>query len=126
MINLKDYNKTKEIKNYIQKLFEVRQVSHNAHLKTKSYSEHVALNDFYDSLLQEADDFIETFQGQYGLVGDLELSVSKTDNITEYLEEFCSLTKSARESLKESHLQNMLDEILSLTYKTIYKLKYLK
>jgi hypothetical protein len=28
--------------------------------------------------------------------------------------------------MKDSHLQNIVDEILSLTYKTIYKLKYLK
>lgn len=125
MLNLKEYNKNKDIKKYIQKMFEVRQSSHNAHLKTKSYSQHVALNEFYDGLLALIDDFIETFQGQYGLVGDLEISVKSVEDIVEYLDEFCSSTRSARESLKETHLQNMLDEVLSLTYKTIYKLKYL-
>lgn len=126
MLNLKDYNKNKEIKTCIQKLFECRQVSHNVHLKTKSYSEHNALNAFYDGLLILVDDFVETFQGQYGLVGDIEFSVKTVDNIIEYLDDFASLTKSTRESIKESHLQNILDEILSLTYKTIYKLKFLK
>lgn len=125
MLNLKDYNKNKEIKNYVQKIFEARQVAHNVHLKTKSYSEHVALNAFYDGLLLLADDFTETFQGQYGLIGDLEVSVKSVDNVIGYLEDFTSSTKSARESIKETHLQNILDEILSLTYKTIYKLKFL-
>lgn len=125
MLNLKEYNKNKDIKKYVQKMFEARQVAHNIHLKTKSYSQHVALNAFYDGLLALIDEFTETFQGQYGLIGELEISVKHVENIVEYLEEFCSLTKSARESLKETHLQNMLDEVLSLTYKTIYKLKYL-
>jgi len=125
MLNLKEYNKNKDIKKYIQKMFEARHVAHNVHLKTKSYSQHVALNSFYENLLEMIDDFVETYQGQYGIVSDIDFSTQPVENIVEYLEEFCSLTKSARESLKESHLQNMLDEILSLAYKTIYKLKYL-
>lgn len=125
MINLKEYNKSKDVKKYIQKMFEARHVAHNAHLKTKSYSQHKALNSFYEDLLEMTDDFIETYQGQYGIIGDIENTTELAENIIEYLDNFCSLTKSARESLKDSHLQNMLDEILSLTYKTIYKLKYL-
>jgi hypothetical protein len=31
-----------------------------------------------------------------------------------------------RDSLKDPHLQNIMDEIIALTYRTIYKLKNLK
>jgi hypothetical protein len=31
-----------------------------------------------------------------------------------------------RDALKDPHLQNVIDEVVALTYKTIYKLKFLK
>lgn len=140
MINIKEFmnketnkfeskNNKIEIKGpnkFIEKMFEARQVAHNSHLKTKSYSEHKALDGFYNGILELADNFIETYQGQYGLIGDIKLNVDGVENIVVYLENFCNIAKSARDDIKESHLQNIVDEILALTYKTIYKLKYLK
>lgn len=140
MINIKEFmnketnkfesknnkQESKSPNNFIEKMFEVRQVAHNSHLKTKSYSEHKALDSFYNGILELADNFIETYQGQYGLVGDIKFSVDGVENIVNYLESFCSISKNARDNIKDSHLQNIIDEILSLTYKTIYKLKYLK
>ncbi len=107
-------------------MFEARQVAHNLHLKSKSFSEHKALNSFYDDLLGFTDDFVETYQGQYGLLGDFELNVEAVSNATEYLEDCAKLFAVGRDSLKDSHLQNIMDEVIALTYKTIYKLKFLK
>jgi hypothetical protein len=127
MISLQDYNKSKDVKSLVNKLFEVRQVSHNAHLQTKSYSAHKALNSFYDDLLDLTDEFIETYQGQYGILSGYEkIDVSPVTDIESYLDGAVKIFMAARENLKDSHLQNIMDEIVSLTYRTLYKLKNLK
>lgn len=125
MLNIKEF-KNKEINKFVEKMFEARQVSHNYHLKTKSYSEHKALENFYNDLLNHIDNFVETYQGQYGLLTNLKMVANDCDDMVSYLEDFCGKVKVFRETLKENHLQNILDEIVSLTYKTIYKLKFLK
>lgn len=118
--------KTITVNQYYALLFEARNYSHNFHLKTKSYSEHVALNEFYSELIDIADEFIETYQGQYGLIEIDDSKKIQQENSIKYLMEFVEKTIKFNESLKDSHLKNIIDEITSLTYKTLYKLKYLK
>lgn len=129
MKSINEFKAGNKIKGFVGKLFEARQVAHSAHLQTKSYSEHKALGHFYEGLLDLADSFIETYQGQYGIVtGYDSLSVKVPDSIEKYLEDFAGEVKSARKNLDEddTHLQNMLDEVLGLIYSTLYKVKYLK
>jgi hypothetical protein len=127
MISLQDYNKSKDVKSLVNKFFEVRQVSHNVHLQTKSYSTHKALNSYYDDLLDLVDEFIETYQGQYGILSGYEkIDVSQVSDIEGYLENSVKIFSAARENIKDAHLQNILDEIVALTYRTLYKLKNLK
>jgi hypothetical protein len=37
-----------------------------------------------------------------------------------------NLVKEGRETIESTHLQNILDEIITLVTKTMYKLKFLK
>jgi hypothetical protein len=130
MISLENYRNSKEIKGLVQKLFESRQVAHNVHLQTKSYAMHKALNGFYDDIVGFADSLIETYQGQYGLISDYKMEVPniKPDGIIDYLEEAAEIFKLGHNSFdeKDTHLHNILDEIVGLTYQTLYKLKFLK
>lgn len=130
MISLENYRNSKEIKGLIQKLFESRQVAHNVHLQTKSYAMHKALNGFYDDIVGFADSLIETYQGQYGLISDYKMDVPniKPEGIVDYLEEAAEIFKLGHNSFneKDTHLHNILDEIVGLTYQTLYKLKFLK
>lgn len=126
MLTLQEYRSSKDAKGLMLKMFEARHVAHVLHLKSKSYSEHEALGSFYDGLLGFLDEFVETYQGQYGLVGDLPLEVGSFPEAVSYLEDCAKFFVVGRDALKDSHLQNMMDEVLSLTYKTIYKLKFLK
>ena len=130
MISLENYRNSKEIKGLVGKLFESRQVAHNVHLQTKSYAMHKALNSFYDDIVDLADSIIETYQGQYGLISDYKIDVPsvKPDGIIEYLEEAAEIFKLGHNSFddKDTHLHNILDEIVGLTYQTLYKLKFLK
>jgi hypothetical protein len=129
VMSLKDYKEAKSVKKLVEKMFEVRQTSHNVHLQTKSYSAHKALNSYYDKILDLADNFVEVYQGQNGILTGYEnIQVSIVDDIVVYLEDGVKIFMLGRDSLKESdsHLKNILDEIVALTYSTIYKLKYLK
>jgi hypothetical protein len=128
MLSLQEYNKSKNVKDMVEKMFEARQVAHNCHLKSKSHSEHVALNEFYDELLSKIDEFVETYQGQYGLLSDYEIQTSAVNDVVSYLEDCAKIFSIGRDAMKgsDSHLKNILDEAVGITYRTVYKLKFLK
>jgi hypothetical protein len=46
------------------KILHSRNQSHIFHLQTKSYSEHKALNDYYDNIVDLYDGLIESYQGK--------------------------------------------------------------
>ena len=48
---------------FIAKLFLTRELAHRYHLSTKSYSQHKALQNFYEDLLDLIDDLAEMTQG---------------------------------------------------------------
>lgn len=126
MLSLQEYKQSKGVQGLVQKMFEARQIAHNLHLKSKSFAEHEALGSFYTGLLDLVDEFVEVYQGQYGLLNDCEFKIDSVPNVIEYVEDCAKLFIVGRESLKDSHLQNIIDEVLSLTYRTVYKLKFLK
>ena len=69
-------------------LFLARDVAHSVHLNTRSYAKHKALQKFYESVGDLADDFAEAYQGRYGLIGPISLlSAKKTANIIEFMED---------------------------------------
>jgi hypothetical protein len=121
---------------FFSKLFESREMAHVYHLSVKgdmgSYAAHVALGAYYEGILEFIDDLIEVYQGQYGLVENFEIidtSSTKSQEPIEYFEELVSFVKSTRNtslSPEDTHLQNIIDEVIALIYKTLYKLKYNK
>jgi DNA-binding ferritin-like protein len=113
---------------FIGRLFEARDVAHLEHLRVKgpgSFAAHKALNKFYDSLLDLIDGFVESYQGKYGIV-NIEIKSVKPLDFMEYIQELAKYIESSRDVFKEDYLKNQIDELTSLTYSTIYKLKFLK
>jgi len=114
---------------FIGLLFLARDVAHSVHLNTRSYAKHVALNGFYDGVVDLADKFAEAYQGKYGLIGPIALmSAKKTNNIVEFLEgQVDELTEMRYKVVDKdcTPLQNIIDEIMGLYYSTLYKLKFL-
>ena len=47
------------IEELIDKTFHIRDASHIAHWKTKSYSEHMALGDYYEDIIEKIDEINE-------------------------------------------------------------------
>jgi hypothetical protein len=114
---------------FVGQLFLARDVTHSVHLNTRSYSKHVALNIFYDRIVGAADDFAEAYQGRYGLIGPITLqSGKKTNNIIEFLEGQLADIEAARYDVvpkTDSALQQLIDNIVEIYLRTLYKLRFL-
>lgn len=100
------------------------------HLKTDKYSSHIALNDFYEDIVELVDALIEEYMGKYGKVTEFKnIMTSEKLGAIKYLEELRELVTAGREELideKDTELHSDIDAILSLISSTLYKLKELK
>jgi hypothetical protein len=110
-------------------LFLARDVTHSVHLNTRSFSKHKALNIFYERIVGAADDFAETYQGRHGLIGPITLhSAKKTSNIIEFLEDSLKQIEEGRYEIcdkTDTALQQLIDNIVEIYLRTLYKLKSL-
>jgi len=114
---------------FVGALFLARDVAHSVHLNTRSFSKHMALNTFYDSIIDHADAFAEAYQGRHGLIGPITLrSAKKTGNIIEFLEDQLKEIEAARYDVCEktdTSIQQLIDNIVELYLTTLYKLRFL-
>ena len=114
---------------FVGLLFLGRDVAHSVHLNTRSFSKHMALNTFYEEIVDLADGFTEAYQGRHGLIGPITLmSSKKTTNIVEFLQEQLAEIENVRYDVvdkSDTALQNLIDEIVALYLSTLYKLRFL-
>ena len=125
-----------ESSKFFSKLLEGREMAQVYHWTVKgdngSHAAHTALNDFYDVVIDHIDDLVEIYQGQYELIEEydvIDTSQTKTKDKIEYFQELNQFIKNTRYSAileEDTHLQNIIDEIVALIYKLLYKLKYNK
>ena len=119
--------KVDKIEEYFGTLQAAMTESWKSHLKTNKYSKHIALNEFYDDVVDLVDDLIEEYQGLHGVVENL-TNVLTTDEMDarDYLESLREMTEDGKKFFEEDELKSDVDAILSLIDKTLYKLKELK
>lgn len=114
---------------FVGTLFLARDVAHSVHLNTRSFAKHMALNEFYDAIVDLADKFAEAYQGRHGMIGPITLmSAKKTGNILEFLQDSLADIEKMRYEVcdkSDSPLQNIIDEIVGQYLSTLYKLKFL-
>jgi hypothetical protein len=117
------------------KLFESREMAHIYHLQVNgdmgSHAKHTTLGDYYEGVLELIDSIIEAFQGQYGIVEEydvIDTSETRSKDTIEYFNELARFIKEERKciNLEDTHLHSIIDDIVVLLYKTLYKLKYTK
>jgi hypothetical protein len=103
---------------------------HIFHLQTKSYSEHKALQGYYEGIDALVDGIIESYQGKYDVVTGYN-SIKTEDykspeQVIKYFKALDSMVEKNRKSVKESYIQNQIDTVQELIYSTLYKLRFLK
>jgi hypothetical protein len=125
-----------EASKFFSKIFEARQMSHVYHLQVNgdmgSFAAHTALNEYYGSLLELLDELIETYTGQYNIIEEYETIDTSTTKSLDKLDYFIDLNEFIKDTRyttlleEDTHLQNIIDEIVGLTYRLIYKLRFNK
>jgi len=110
-------------------------MAHIYHLQVNgeqgSHTTHTALGEYYEGILDLIDTLIETYQGQYGIVDGydvIDTNDTRTKDKIEYFESLAEFVKHGRKaiSVEDTHLQNIIDEVIAFIYRTLYKLKFTK
>lgn len=121
-----------EVAEFVNRLFESREQAHVYHLQSETYAKHIALEEYYEGILDFIDEIVEVYQGQYDLISDYDVikenDIDKSD-VIKYFQELAEFVKKGRfDAFKEEdlHLQAIFDEVIALIYKTLYKLRFLK
>lgn len=121
---------------YFSKIFESREMAHVYHLQLKgsqgSYAQHIALGEYYEGILDILDELVEVYQGQYDVVEGyniIDTQNTQTQDTLEYFTQTVEFLKTQRYTLlsqDDPHYQAIIDEIINLMYRLIYKLRFLK
>lgn len=115
------------VEELVSRLFALRDSAHLAHWATRSYAEHMALGDFYDALDDKIDSIIETYQGCFGLIGDVKPRDYSKKSILKQIADEANWIAQHRDDIAQDNdvLANMIDD-LGATYAVAhYKLKFL-
>jgi hypothetical protein len=118
---------------FIAALFLARDLAHRAHLRTTgpgSFAHHEALGEFYPAVVDLADTLAETYQGCELTLIDIPLLDNEfPGDIEESMRAQLKWIKANRYKAvekDETHLHNIIDEIVALYDRTIFKLHFLQ
>jgi hypothetical protein len=113
----------------ISLLLHSRTQTHIFHLQTKSFAEHNALNNYYDGIVDLIDGLTESYQGKYGILKGYTnykiLDYTNKNQVIVFFENLENKTSTLRNSVKDSYIQNQIDNVIELINSTLYKLKFL-
>ena len=103
---------------------------HIFHLGTKSYSEHKALQGYYEGVDALTDGLVESYQGKYGLLNNYKSyktqSYKNKNQVLKYFTGLLNTIEEKRNCCDDTYIQNQIDTVQELINSTIYKLRFLK
>ena len=103
---------------------------HTLHLQTKSYSEHKALQKYYENIDTLVDGIIESYQGKYDIIEGYKsydlVNYKSTELTIKYLKDLDGKVQKLRGCCKDTYIQNQIDNVNELINSTLYKLRFLK
>lgn len=116
------------IGSFFLKLLNAATNGHILHLQAKSYSEHKALQNYYEGLPDLVDAIIEQYQGAYQIIVDYpnEYTPPNSDSLSEVIAIRDFVVKNRAIVGPYTSLQNEVDNLMSLLDSTVYKLTFLK
>jgi hypothetical protein len=115
-----------ELSQFISTLKQSFEQSVVWHHQTNNFSEHKALNNYYDEIIPLLDGLVESVQGVYPRIAGYTLSPLVDWNEGVSVTYFKGLYQYVQENRKtvyqETWVQNQIDEIEQLIAETLYKL----
>lgn len=123
----------KTIGEFISTLLNAKTQYHIYHLQVTgvgSYAAHTALNSLYDSVSEFADRLAEMYQGQYGIIKGYKCDGFKEDGkFIDFTDELINYIHNKRYTVfskEDTHIQNVVDDLIGTLFSQLYKLKNLK
>jgi len=116
------------IEELVSHVFAMRNAAHVAHWASKSFSEHSALGEFYDGLIDKIDAIVEAYQGWFGLIGEVRILMMPKSDMTAKIRDELAWIAQNREKIaqKNTMMENLIDDLMQLYSTTHYKLVNLK
>lgn len=115
---------------FIGTLLLARDVAHREHWRTTSHAQHLALEAFYDNLLDLTDGLVEKYQGRHGVMSTIPIKASAVvAPIIPALKGMLGEIEDTRYDVvpkTDTALHNIIDEIVGEFLHVIYKLERLK
>lgn len=102
--------------------------THILHWQSQSYSEHIALGEFYTELQDLLDTLVEAMQGKYKTILQFPQTyhAPSQSGLQELLDLGEYFAQGRMDLPQDSEIQNLCDEIATLIDQTTYKLQFLK
>lgn len=101
--------------------------THFFHWSTDSFSQHSALGEYYDEIVELVDAYVEAYMGAYDKITTFPSVYHQPKDAVKYLQSLQKFVKEARQDLPEDEqLCNLVDAIADLIDTTTYKLRFLK
>ena len=120
------------IEKLIGTLFLAREYAHRAHLRVTgpgSYAKHVALGEFYEEIIENADSLTEAYQGRHDIIDIPYLPMIEEEDPVKGLQTLLAYVEEIRYEAvdkKDTALQNIIDEAVATFLSALYKLRKLK
>lgn len=125
----KESEMNKIIGEFVGTLLHSATIAHIMHLQSQSYSQHKALQKYYEGIVDLADTVAEAIQGCLGEIIDSypPMFGNPATEPLEYLKSVRDYVIENRDAISEySNIQNEIDAVMTLLDSTIYKLTFLK
>lgn len=108
-------------------LFEIEMDAHIAHLQTRSFAEHMALDELYKGIVDLRDSFVELYQGATQKILSNYPSPKKTEgaSMVTYLNSRVIAFREYRKEVSQTEIQQKVDDIIDFLESVNYKLKFL-
>jgi DNA-binding ferritin-like protein len=113
-------------KKIIQFAFAVLNQVKLYHWATRDYSVHKALDKLHSSLSDNFDKLVETYIGADGMSSNFKVSTSSDTNVKNivlFLKQVLKSMQKMRNSVKQSEIQNIIDEMSADIDQTLYLLR---
>lgn len=112
---------------FITSLFEIETNAHIAHWQTRSYAQHMALNELYQGIPELRDSFVELYQGatQTILSKYPQLKTIEGMDMCSYIKTKVEAYREYRKTVTQTEIQQKIDDIIDFLESVNYKLKFL-
>lgn len=116
-----------EMAEFLAALLHSGTVTHFMHWTTSSRSDHLALGEYYENIIELTDKLAESYMGRYEKITKFPSEFHSATEPLKYMQGMQSFVEEARKNLpQDTELQNRIDEIAELINTTVYQLKDLE